>query len=215
VELWSYSAFSFNSSEAGRAESTSFHSHVSACLASEVAFFALAEVLHRSLATSCFLSIICIGRESSLRRLLHRLIVGDDAIFLVLVAPSDGDSECSPVIKFVPITWTACHFGGRRPWFVCPHCGRRNAAIYIAGEYVACRHCLGLAYASQQESVRQRGLMKAQKIRMSLGGSPSMIEKFPDRPKGTHQTTFERLRAAHDQAADRSMAGLSRFLSGG
>jgi hypothetical protein len=56
--------------------------------------------------------------------------------------------------------------------------------IYLAGEHVACRRCFGLAYASQQEPVRQRGLMKAQNIRMRLGGSPSMIDKFPDRPKG-------------------------------
>jgi hypothetical protein len=143
------------------------------------------------------------------------VVVGDDGIFFVFVAPSDEGSECSPVIKFVPITWTACHFGGRRPWFVCPRCGRRIAAIYIAGEYVACRRCFGLAYASQQEPVRQRGLMKAQKIRMRLGGSPSMIDKFPDRPKGVHEKTFRGLRAAHDQAAERCMAGLSRFLSGG
>ena len=79
--------------------------------------------------------------------------------------------------------------------------------VYLAGEHLACRRCLGLVYASQREPVRQRGLMKAQNIRTRLGGSPSMIEKFPNRPKGMHQTTFERLRAAHDQAAERCMRG--------
>jgi hypothetical protein len=142
------------------------------------------------------------------------VLVEGDAIFLVLVAPPNGGSECSPVIKFVPITWTACHFGGRRPWFVCPHCGRRSAVIYLAEEYVACRRCLGLAYASQQEPVRQRGLHKARKIRDRLGGSANMMDKFPDRPKGMHEKTFQGLRAAHDRAADRCMAGLSRFLTG-
>jgi hypothetical protein len=87
--------------------------------------------------------------------------------------------------------------------------------IYIAGEHVACRRCLGLAYASQQEPVRQRGLHKARKIRASLGGSANMGIAFPDRPKGMHRTTYKRLHAAHDQAADRCMAGLGRFLSGG
>jgi hypothetical protein len=140
--------------------------------------------------------------------------VMSDAI-LLFGAPSDGGSECSPVIKFVPITWTACHFGGRRPWFVCPHCGLRIAMIYIAGEYVACRRCLGLAYASQQEPVRQRGLMKARKIRASLGGSANMMDRFPDRPKGMHEKTFRGLRAAHDRAADRCMAGLGNFLGVG
>jgi hypothetical protein len=87
--------------------------------------------------------------------------------------------------------------------------------IYVGDEDIACRRCFGLAYASQQEPVRQRGLMKAQKIRMRLGGSPSMIEKFPDRPKGMRQATYRQLRSAHDRAAERCMAGLSRFLTGG
>jgi hypothetical protein len=142
------------------------------------------------------------------------VLVGDDVIFLVLVAPSDQGSKCSPVIGRMAITWTACHFGGRRPWFVCPHCGRRSAVIYIAGEYVAYRRCLGLAYASQQEPVRQRGLCKGRKIRDRLGGSTNMAVAFPDRPKGMHRTTYKRLHAAHDQAADRCMAGLSRLAAG-
>jgi hypothetical protein len=107
---------------------------------------------------------------------VYGLVVGD-AIFFVFVAPSEGGSECSPVIKFVPITWTACHFGGRRPWFVCPHCGRRIAVIYIAGEYVAGRRCLGLVYASQQEPVSQRGLCKARKIRDRLGAAAYDVVK--------------------------------------
>jgi hypothetical protein len=100
--------------------------------------------------------------------------------------------------------------GSCRPWFECPYCRRRSALIYIGDEDIACRRCFGLAYASQREPVRQRGLMKAQKIRMRLGGNPSMVGKFPDRPKGMHWKTYHRLQAAHDQAADRCMAGLSR-----
>src|SRR5277367_2637620 len=103
------------------------------------------------------------------------VLVGDDAIFLVFEARSDEGSECTPVIRRVPITWTTCHFGGRRPWFECPYCRRRSAVIYMAEEHMACRRCFGLAYASQREPLRQRGLTKAQKIRMRLGGSASMI----------------------------------------
>ena len=42
----------------------------------------------------------------------------------------------------VSITWTNCHFGGRRPWFTCSahtngrYCGRRVAVLYLAGELV-------------------------------------------------------------------------------
>ena len=58
----------------------------------------------------------------------------------------------------IPITWTNCHFGGRRPWFVCSvrandrYCGRRVAVLYAAGELFACRCCCGLVYASQQKN---------------------------------------------------------------
>jgi hypothetical protein len=97
-----------------------------------------------------------------------------------------------------------------------PDLGCAGVGDFLGGdEDIACCRCFGLAYASQHEPVRQRGLMKAQKIRMRLGGSPSMIERFPARPKGMHWETYQQLRAAHDQAAERCMAGLSGALSDG
>jgi hypothetical protein len=93
----------------------------------------------------------------------------------------------------VPITWSPCHFGGRRPWFRCVvksngrYCGRRVALLYGAGEFFACRRCYGLAYESQQESLRHRGLAKARKIRARLGGSANIFDDFPERPKGMHR----------------------------
>jgi hypothetical protein len=65
-----------------------------------------------------------------------------------------------------------------------------------AGELFACRHCYGLAYESQQEPMHQRGLGKAQKIRMQMGGSQNMFEPFPDKPKGMHWRTYDRGRGA-------------------
>jgi hypothetical protein len=55
--------------------------------------------------------------------------------------------------------------------------------------------CYRLAYASQQESAHLRGLWKAQKIRMRLGGSASMLDHFPEKPKGMHWLTYERFAA--------------------
>jgi hypothetical protein len=87
------------------------------------------------------------------------------------------------------------------------------AKLYQRGKLFACRHCHGLAYASQQESSNQRGVYRAQKIRTRLGGSVSMFEDFPDKPKGMHWRTYDRLRGRYDMAEARSMAGLEHFLN--
>jgi len=57
----------------------------------------------------------------------------------------------------VSLVYTECHFGGSRPWFVCPgwrdgvSCHRRVGKLYMPpGEDVfLCRHCYDLTYASQ------------------------------------------------------------------
>jgi hypothetical protein len=126
--------------------------------------------------------------------------------------------DWSDVAQRIPIVWTPCRFGSERPWLVCAvasdgvYCGRRVIKMYVAGRMFACRQCYGLVYASQQETVSQRGRRKAQKIRMRLGGSPSMMDDFPDRPRGMHEQTFERWRRIHDAAEERSTNGLIRFV---
>jgi hypothetical protein len=94
----------------------------------------------------------------------------------------------------VGIDWTPCHYGGERAWFLCParNCRRRVAILYGGGIF-ACRHCHRLAYGSQTESPAYRALSRTQNIRVRLGGSGSMAEDFPDKPKGMHWTTYLRL----------------------
>jgi hypothetical protein len=134
------------------------------------------------------------------------------------VGQSRGSSEWKSIEQRVPITWTACHLGGQRPWFVCSvysggrYCGRRVAVFYGAGELFACRRCYGLAYASQQESAHHRGLGKAQKIRMGLGGSANKFDDFPDKPKKMHWRTYERLRHTCNIAQARCTLSLTRFI---
>jgi hypothetical protein len=128
------------------------------------------------------------------------------------------EEDWSDVEQRVGIDWTPCRFGGERPWFVCSvasngvYCGRRVTKLYGAGRLFACRHCYRLAYTSQQESAHQRGLWKSQKIRMRLGGSASMLDEFPDKPKGMHWRNYDHLRRAHDVAEARSTNGLMRFV---
>ena len=127
--------------------------------------------------------------------------------------------DWSDVKQRVAVVWTPCRFGGERPWFVCSvtsngvYCGRRVVKLYGAGRLFACRHCYRLAYASQLESAQQRGLWMSQKIRMRLGGSASMLGEFPEKPKGMHWKTYDRLRRMHDEAEERSTIGLMSFVN--
>jgi hypothetical protein len=126
--------------------------------------------------------------------------------------------DWSNVEQRIAIVWTPCRFGGERPWFVCSiasngvYCGRRVTKLYGAGRLFACRHCYQLAYTSQQESAHQRGLWKSQQIRMRLGGSPSMLDDFPEKPKGMHWRTYDRLCCLYEAAEERSTVGLVGFV---
>jgi len=56
-------------------------------------------------------------------------------------------------------------------------------------------------------------LIKAQKIREQLGGSPSMFDEFPPKPKGMHWKRYERLRRTHDLAAHGCLALTAEIIS--
>jgi hypothetical protein len=96
--------------------------------------------------------------------------------------------EWEDVREPVPLTWTACNFGGERPWFVCPGdgCSRRVAILYGPGRYFLGRCCYDLVYESQRENAMSRALRRAQNIRERLGGSANMMQPFPEKPKDMH-----------------------------
>ena len=66
-----------------------------------------------------------------------------DAVVLIFRSQHPGETEWKSTEQRVPILWTACHLGGRRPWFRCPvysngqYCGRRVAVLYAAGDLFA------------------------------------------------------------------------------
>ena len=127
--------------------------------------------------------------------------VEEDAVVLIYRARSLLAAEWKPIEQRVPIIWTNCHFGGRRPWFNCcarvngRYCGRRVAVLYAAGALFACRSCYDLAYESQQGGPALRSISRSLKIRVRLGGSPDPLGPFPEKPCGMHWRTYLRLRA--------------------
>ena len=113
------------------------------------------------------------------------------------------------------LDWTACTYGGQRAWFLFPAagCGRRVVLLYLGGVGVfACRHCYGLAYASQRETVLYRALRRADNIRDRLGWPPGIATPPGGKPKGMHQRAFERLKARHDAYVAVSLAGITQWL---
>jgi len=91
---------------------------------------------------------------------------------------------------------TRPYFGGVRWWFTCPRCAGRAAKLHLppGDKRFLCRRCWGLSYESQRESPMFRALTQAQKIRLRLGGSTDTTAPFPERPKGMHRRTYQRLR---------------------
>lgn len=87
------------------------------------------------------------------------------------------------------ITWESCRFGGRRPFFFCPDCGRRVLQLYRLGHF-ACRTCHDLTYQSQRERESDRAQRRANRIRVSLGGEPGW-RNLPPRPKGMHLRRYQ------------------------
>ena len=103
----------------------------------------------------------------------------------------------------IRLDWTRCHLGGRRPWFICPECGRRCALLYSdEGSQFACRECLDLGYETQLLDKAWRELRRCHKIRDILRWNRSTEGT---KPKGMHQTTFQRLVEEHN---DHDRAGL-------
>jgi hypothetical protein len=110
----------------------------------------------------------------------------------------DWKDESYPVY----LDWTSCHFGGQRPWFLCPAggCGRRVAILYGGGIF-ACRHCYDLTYQSQREDPYQRADRHARKIVRKLGGDPD-DSQWPEKPKHMHWHTYHQLLAQAEHYDD-------------
>lgn len=107
----------------------------------------------------------------------------------------------------VALVETATRFGGRRPWFVCLSCSRRCRVLYGGGRF-RCRRCNGLKYDTQYEPPFARAATRALKIRERLGGMGGIDDPFPDKPKGMHRRTYERLQAEEEMLQARWAAGI-------
>src|ERR1700731_3248991 len=88
-----------------------------------------------------------------------------DAVVLIFRSQHPGETGWKSTEQRLPILWTACHLGGRRPWFRCTVYSngqyRGVAVLSAGGDLFACRHCYGLCYASKQESPQSRFIRRS------------------------------------------------------
>jgi hypothetical protein len=103
--------------------------------------------------------------------------------------------EWQDIDDCIGLSFSSCHYGGQRPWFLCPmaECGRAVAVLYLSGLHFLCRRCHSLAYTSQREGRAKRALRRGQKIRKRLGGSTFVVDPFPEKPRRMRWATYGRL----------------------
>lgn len=122
---------------------------------------------------------------------------GADTWPAVTVLGASGEAEALAVAHGFRLAWTACHYGGRRPWLLCPRCGRRCANLYQMHEprpgEGGCRLCWRLGYSSRRLVPMERWARQAQRLRERLGGEPDLSLPYPPRPAGMHRKTYTRL----------------------
>jgi len=101
-------------------------------------------------------------------------------------AKDGGFSDAHTVTEIIPVVRVPCRYGGSRPYFLCPvaGCGRRAIKLYLSRQQPGrrrflCRHCSGLAYASQSEKSWQRAARRAHKLWRYLG----LVTRITDDPR--------------------------------
>lgn len=82
----------------------------------------------------------------------------DSLILSYRIRQSGGVLE--DIKETVPLERTACHYGGKRPWFLCPRCWWRVAVLYGTGKRFLYQHCYRLPYTSQNENYMDRMMRK-------------------------------------------------------
>jgi hypothetical protein len=91
-----------------------------------------------------------------------------------------------PVSETIPLTQSACNYGGIRLWFRCPRCVTRVAVLYLRHKRFLCRRCQKVAYQCQSQDAVGRSWLRQTK-------AEARLDEDWQRPKGMHHRTYKRL----------------------
>lgn len=147
------------------------------------------------------------AREDVLRVWRYYELIPVDEVFTLTFNIAPLDMKPLRIETRVELEWTPCHFGGFRPWFICPCCRRRSRILYARPTY-ACRVCWDLAYEVCREDATERSLRKANKKLRRLGALVEGVWERSGRPKGMHWTTYQGLVGDVGAALERALPGL-------
>ena len=102
-----------------------------------------------------------------------------------------NNDDWQDIKESVWLDQTSCHYGGKRLWFLCPHCNKRVAVLYGAGKRFLCRDCHNLPYSSQMSGKLDRLIEQKHKLGYRI------FEHYDGtgwkKKKGIHKKTFDRL----------------------
>jgi len=121
--------------------------------------------------------------------------------------------------QLIPVVWLRISgvWQSARPAFQCPGCAHnRFKLFYLHGRLAGCYRCIGLPYASQQRSHKDRPRLQAARLRVFLGDLPDST-RTPPKPTGMHRRTYtrliDRLRQLEASTATRKQQPIARRLS--
>ena len=113
-----------------------------------------------------------------------------------------------------------CHLGGRRWWFLCPRTSRRCGKLYLpnGGRRFWSRQAYGLVYQVQREVPLDRAHRSVARAYAKVGGIYRTAGVgWPQRPKGMHHRTYDRIMqemfAGEDRLDAAFCVGAERILS--
>lgn len=109
-------------------------------------------------------------------------------ILIYRIRPGGGDWES--VEEPITLTESSCHYGGTRPWFLCPGvrngrwCGKRVGKLYLGQRYFVCRHCLRLAYSVSRKNPWTDTTAAQIRYAWRWAGNRGRLHRRPESPRG-------------------------------